>query len=224
MNALAKRLFARLTPLRLLFMIFGVFCCGTGIACFRMSAFGADPCTVMNLGVAALFHSTQGIVQPVTNCLILVIMLWRDKKMLGIGTVVNMLAVGIVADMWVYLLSGTVQALGAGMPLRVALFALGMLVSTFGVGTYLAADLGVAPYDSIAIILEKAFRGRFSFGFFRIVWDAFATFAGAVFCLVAGESVWSILGVGTLVIVCIFGPMVQFFRSKAENALQKRHA
>ena len=99
------------------------------------------------------------------------------------------------------------------LPMRIGALIFGCLFAGLGVALYMAAGMGTAPYDSTAVVLEKITRGRLPFQYARVCTDATAVAVGIIFCLAAENSLWQIVGIGTICNACLNGPLIQFFRS-----------
>lgn len=145
------------------------------------------------------------------------IVLFTVRHCIGLGTIVNMVGVGYVADFLCWLLTEQLS-LTVTMPLRIVFLALGTLLCSFGCALYMVADLGIAPYDSVAFIITKYTREKVSFRVARVMSDVCVMVVGVAFCLMAKNSLWEIIGIGTVVNALCNGPLIQFFRGKIENA------
>lgn len=77
--------------------------------------------------------------------------------------------------------------------------------------------MGIAPYDSVAFIVTKYTREKVSFRMARVLSDLIVMGIGVGFCLMAKNSVWEIVGLGTVVNACCNGPLIQFFRGRIEK-------
>jgi len=195
--------------MRTIFVVLANMILGLGIALLRLSGFGTDPFTCMNLGVSSLLGMNYGTYQMILN-IVLFIPVWiLDRKSFGIGALVNMLALGYFVEGFVFLfgLGGiTIEGLAGNYPAMILLLAAGVLVVCFGIALYLFCDLGSAPYDRISIIVEKYSNGKIKFKWARVVLDIFSTAAG----LLTG----SVVGIGTVIIAFFTGPIVSFFRDR----------
>lgn len=69
-------------------------------------------------------------------------------------------------------------------------------MASMGVALYMTADMGVAPYDAVAIIIEKATKGKIPFHIARVSSDITVVMIGVLFCIIGKNSVWSIVGIG----------------------------
>ena len=106
------------------------------------------------------------------------------------------------------------------MPLRIFLLALGTLFASLGCACYMSAEMGIAPYDSVAFIVTKYTKDKVSFRMARVLSDLIVIVIGITFCLLAKNSLWEIVGLGTIVNACCNGPLIQFFREKFEKLLK----
>ena len=65
--------------------------------------------------------------------------------------------VGYIADFICYVANDVVQ-IQMNLPLRILALLLAQLMASMGVALYMVADMGIAPYDSVAII-NACFNG-----------------------------------------------------------------
>lgn len=207
------------TPARILMMLAGILLIGMCVASYRMSGFGVDPFSCMNLGVSGFVGMSFGTWQLIVNALLLVIVWFTVRSCIGLGTIVNMVFVGYTADFlcWAFL---DQIGLTVTMPLRIFLLAVGTLFASLGCACYMAAEMGIAPYDSVAFIVTKYTKDKVSFRAARVLSDLIVIVIGITFCLLAKNNIWEIVGLGTIVNACCNGPLIQFFRGKFEKLLK----
>lgn len=203
--------FRRLTPARVRRMCLGVLFIGVAVACYRLSLFGVDAFTCMNLGVSGFFHVGFGTWQLLVNLCILVVVFFLGRENIGLGTVVNMVFVGYVADLLCWL-ALEVIGLHVGLPGRIVFLAVGSLFAALGCALYMAAELGVSPYDSVAILLEKQTKGKLPFRTARVLSDVTCVVIGVAFCLLGKNELREIVGLGTILNALFNGPLIQFFK------------
>ncbi len=211
-----KDLFGR----RCVMMLTGILFIGICVGSFRLSAFGVDAFSCMNLGISGLLHMTFGTWQLIMNALILVVVFFTVRHCIGAGTIVNMISVGYMAD-FICWISQDVLAVDMTLPLRIFALLLGSLSAGLGVAFYMAADMGIAPYDSVALIIEKGTRGRIRFQYARVLSDVTVVVVGVISCLLSGGDLWLIIGVGTICNALFNGPLIQFFRVHVAEPLMK---
>ncbi len=202
-----KKLFAK----RCAMMLVGILFIGICVGSFRLSAFGVDAFTCMNLGISGFLHMTFGTWQLIMNAAILVVVFFTVRHCIGAGTIVNMVGVGYMADFicWVF---QDVLAVDMTLPLRILALLIGSLFAGMGVAFYMAADMGIAPYDSVALIIEKSTKGKIKFQYARVLSDITVVIVGVVFCLLSGGDLWLIIGIGTICNALFNGPLIQFFK------------
>lgn len=211
-----KELFGR----RCVMMLTGILFIGICVGSFRLSAFGVDAFSCMNLGISGLLHMTFGTWQLIMNAFILVVVFFTARHCIGAGTIVNMISVGYMADFicWIY---QDVLAVHMTLPLRVFALLLGSLSAGLGVAFYMAADMGIAPYDSVALIIEKGTKGQIRFQYARMLSDITVVVIGVISCLLSGGDLWLIIGIGTVCNALFNGPLIQFFRVHVAEPLMK---
>lgn len=207
------------SPKRILLMLVGVLLIGMCVASYRMSGFGVDPFSCMNLGISGFLRMSFGTWQLILNAFLLVIVWFTVRHCIGLGTVMNMVFVGYTADFLCWLFLEQI-GLNVTMPLRILLLLLGTLFASLGCACYMIAEMGIAPYDSVAFIITKYTHDRISFRFARVSSDLVVILVGILFCTMAHNSIWEIVGLGTIVNACCNGPLIQFFRDRIEAILQ----
>lgn len=143
------------------------------------------------------------------NGAILVLVFFTIRHCIGAGTIVNMVGVGYMADFICWLFQ---EALKVEMvlPLRIGALVIGCLFAGLGVSFYMVAEMGIAPYDSVALIIEKWTQGKIPFQYARVVSDVTVVIIGVVFCLLSGGELRLIIGIGTICNALFNGPLIQF--------------
>lgn len=135
---------------------------------------------------------------------------------IGAGTIINMVFVGYIADFICYVANDVVQ-IQMNLPLRILALLLAQLMASMGVALYMVADMGIAPYDSVAIIIEKLTHQKIPFHKARILSDVVVVIIGIIFATAFGAGIWSVVGIGTIINACFNGPLIQFFKTKLEK-------
>ena len=82
---------------RCIMMVTGILFIGICVGSYRLSAFGVDAFTCMNLGISGFLHMTFGTWQLIMNAAILVVVFFNARQCIGAGTIVNMVCVGYLA-------------------------------------------------------------------------------------------------------------------------------
>ena len=181
---------------------------GICVAAFKTVGFGTDPCSTFTLGVSRRTGISFGTCQLVFNLLLFIPVVCRDLSRIGIGTVANMLGVGYAADVCMGLMAAVTPPGGFSMAARVLLFVPSMAAFLVAAAFYVAADLGVAPYDAIPQ-LAAARTSRLSARSVRMLWD--------ISILSAGFLLGSTVGLTTLITGFCLGPAIAFVSSRVRG-------
>ena len=200
-------------------MLAGIFMIGMCVASYRISGFGVDAFSCMNLGVSGFLGMTFGTWQLIVNGVLLVVVWFTVRSCIRPGTIVNMVGVGYMADFICWLFQEALKV-EMTLPLRTAALIIGCVFAGLGVSFYMVAEMGIAPYDSVAFIITRYAGEKISFRAARVMSDLTAVSVGVIFCLIAGNRLWEIIGLGTIVNACVNGPLIQFFRGKFEKIIK----
>lgn len=190
-------------------MCMGVALIGISIGMLRVSGFGADPFSCMNLGISSHLPVSYGTFQLMLNTVLLVPVICLYRKGIGLGTIVNMVCVAYIADFTVWLMQCvdlTTETAAPVLWLRILLLLSGFCVLCLGVALYMECGLGVAPYDAMGPIIEECSKGKIKFRWARVITD--------LFCFIVGCVSGAVVGVATVVTAFFTGPLVGFFREK----------
>lgn len=206
---------------RFLMMFTGILFISICVGCYRLSGFGVDAFTCMNLGISGFLSMMFGTWQLIMNVVILIAVFFTVRKCIGVGTVVNMVCVGYGAD-FICWMAQDVFEIEMTLLLQISALVMGSLFAGLGVALYMEADMGIAPYDSVALIIEKVSGKKIPFQYARVISDVTCVVIGIAFCLAAGDDLWMIVGIGTVINACFNGPLIQFFRVHAAHPLLYR--
>lgn len=168
---------------RLFRLLFGLVLFGLGVAVMVMSDLGLSPWEVLHQGISEQTGVPIGTVGIITG--LFVLLLWIPlRERIGLGTVLNVILIGLVIDMTLFLYDY------GGEPLWVRTLMMFAGVGLIGLGTafYIGAGLGPGPRDGLMTGLAR--RG-YPIGPVRIGLE--------VAVLVVGWLLGGTVGVGTLV-------------------------
>ena len=203
---------------RTVMMLVGILFISICVGCYRLSGFGVDAFTCMNLGISGFIGMTFGTWQLIMNILILIVVFFTVRKCIGAGTIVNMVCVGYGADFICWMVQDVLR-IDMTLPLRIGALVLGSLFASLGVAFYMVAEMGIAPYDSVALIIEKITKNRVKFQYARVLSDVTCVVIGVLFCLASHGDLLMIVGIGTVINACFNGPLIQFFRTHVTEPL-----
>ena len=179
---------------------------GFAVVLMRLSLFGNDPFSCMNLGYAGVSGLSYGTCVIIFNLALIIPVALLDRSYLRFGTLINMFMLGIIADFWYALLGPLAIFAEHSLPLRGLLLASGVVLTCLSCSLYMSSRLGMGPYDAIGWILSERSGGRVPFRVVRILIDACA--------VTIGFACGSIVGLGTLALACGTGPLIEFFNQK----------
>lgn len=186
--------------LRAVRLAIGLVLFGVGLSLVILGDFGLPPWDIFHQGMAEQTWLTIGTAMILVGVVLLVILLFL-KEPLGIGTVANVLAIGLVVDVSLEL---------GGNPsnevVRIICTFLGPIVVAIGSGFYIGARLGPGPRDGLMTALDR--RGV-------AIWKARTLIEGAA--LACGLAMGGTIGWGTVWFVVSIGPAVQFFLGKLDT-------
>ncbi len=187
---------------RLLLVILAVITMGFSLSWLVQISFGTDPCTSLNMAVAAKIGTSLGHCQAVFNtALFLFVIIW-GKEYIGFGTIANMFLVGYSVDFFSWIWSMIIPVgMFDSMIIRIMVLIPALAIFIFAVAVYIDVELGTAPYDAIPFIIYKH-QSKFSFRLLRCIYDF-------VFIIVA----WIVgaeIGVVTLIMGFTLGPVITY--------------
>ena len=196
---------------RIILCIVGTVLCGISVGFFKYAAFGVDPFTSLVSGLDKVSPIEYGMIYIILNCALLLVSLIFDRHMIGLGTIVNLLFVGYLAQYSQLFLTDLLSA--DNLPARIVCLIIGIVGLCFSAGLYMPADLGVSTYDAIAIIMENKWHiGKFKYN--RIATDFVCVIIGSILYIISGEplvSLTAIVSIGTIITAFFMGPLVDFF-------------
>ena len=192
------------------FSVIGIVLISLGITICNIGEVGADPFTAMNMGIAEALGLPFGTFQLFMNLAILAVVFMLDSSQLGIGTLINMVAVGYLIELFTWALSPLPLIgglLGGAIHLVV-----GTLVFTLGVSLYMKTRMGVSPIDAIAPIAAK-YTGL-PFAACRVIQDLLVM---GIALFIGGP-----VGVFTIVSAFCIGPLIAMWHKVASLPMYER--
>ena len=190
---------------RILWAIIGNVIIGMSIGILRLSNLGVDPLSFMNTGFSDFLNKDFGTVITVTNFILIMIVFLGHRKSIGLGTVINMLTVGYSAD-FSYMILKFLD--NDKFLVNFIILIIGINIMSIGVGIYLEANLGASAYDAMPYVVNNVLKKDFSYKYTRIVLD--------VICIVVGLLFGEQIGIGTIFLGFLSGPLIVFYREKSK--------
>lgn len=181
--------------LRYLIMVGAFAVMSYGLAAMIRAGIGTPPWDVLHLGLSVQMDLTYGrVVQGIG--LIMIVLSWILGVRPHIGTVLNMIFIGLFVDLYMYFgLTFQPQHLA----LQLAQMAIGTMIFAYGTAVYILINRGTGPRDSFMLALSRL--SGLKMGLVRTIIEVAATISGY---LLGGP-----LGFGTILFAFSVGPLME---------------
>jgi uncharacterized membrane protein YczE len=187
-------------------LVIGLLLYGFTMALMVQAGLGLDPWDVFHEGLTHHVPLSFGQVVIVVGAIVL--FLWIPlKQRPGIGTVLNVLLIGLAADAGIALIAAPDELWA-----RIALLLIGVVGNGVAGALYIGARLGPGPRDGLWVALVE--RTGFSV---RVVRTGIE-----ITVLVTGFLLGGTVGIGTVLYALAIGPLVQFFLERLGDAVHAR--
>ena len=193
---------------RLIMCISGVFLSGVAAGIFGFTAFGMDPFQVFAHGLWGLTSLSYGTFYVILNGILLAFMFFFNRRMIGLGTIINLFLLGYVVE-YTDLILGRVFP-SPSVLLRIVLMIFALVLSSLAASLYFVAEMGVSAYDWIALTISD--KKRWAFRVVRIATD--------FICVLTGGLLGATVGIGTVLTAFCMGPIIQFFNENVSMPLR----
>lgn len=175
-------------------LLLGLVLFGFGLGMVVLGGYGLPGWDVFHQGLAERTPLTIGTAVIVIGVVLLIVMLVLHEP-IGVGTLANVVVIGLVLDATLWLIDAPVNTAA-----RVLLTLTGPIVVAIGSGYYIGVRLGPGPRDGLMTALDRRgvtlWKARFGI-------EAVALSSGV---LLGGTAGW-----GTVWFLVSIGPAVQFF-------------
>ncbi|HEY6628118.1 MAG TPA: hypothetical protein VI193_03965 [Acidimicrobiia bacterium] len=181
-------------PRRLVQLAIGLTMFGFGIGLMLESGLGVPPWDVLHQGLTVRFGLTVGIWSIIVSGFVLLLWIPLGER-IGVGTVANVIIIGIMIDAASAMIPGPATTLIAWVMLLGGVVLIGIAS-----GLYIGVHLGPGPRDGLMTGLAK--RG-YSIRMTRTVIE--------IVVLAIGWALGGTFGWGTVIFALLVGPLVHFF-------------
>jgi uncharacterized membrane protein YczE len=173
-------------------LLFGLLLFGWGVTLMVVADLGLSPWEVFHQGISVRTGIPLGTVGIITG--IMVLLMWIPlSERIGIGTILNVILIGVVIDVTLLVLPVSVSSMG----IRWMLLLGGVTLIAVGTGFYIGAGLGPGPRDGLMTGLGR-----------KGLPIGVARFGIEISVLGIGYLLGGTVGVGTVVFAIAIGPMV----------------
>lgn len=195
----------------LIVLLCGLIIAHLGVTLFLLSELGTDTFTVFIQGLSRVFNLTVGTVHVIVLCVLMVLMFATTKGYVKPGTVICAFCGGPIIDFFTWALGTAING-SSHMIIRIVSMVSGCIILAAGMSIVINSNAGTGPNDLIAIILTDKLK-KIEFRWVRIACD--------LFYVVLGYFLGGTVGAGTVVAVCLTGPVVQFWLPRTRKIVCK---
>ncbi len=166
---------------------------------------GISPWDVLHYGLYTQFGLTVGSWSIIVGIFIVSVSCAARKTWPKIGTILNMVFIGIFIDFFLFILPDP-------GPLWMDFLTLmaGLLIAGYGVGLYVAAKLGAGPRDTLMLLLTEKTG-------WKVQWVRIGL---EILVLILGYLLGGPVGIGTVIASVLLGSIVGFSLPQSERLLE----
>lgn len=200
---------ADLIYIRISVFLIGLVIFSLGIAMtINVQYLGLNPWDILNVGLYDQFGLSIGSWNIIIGLILVAVALILDRSYVKIGTLVNVIVIGSLVDLFLYLDFLPKAAHGIS---DYFLMLVGIVIMAVGGGVYNAASLGSGPRDGF--ILSISDKTGFSIGKVRIVLESLV--------LIIGYFIGGPLFIFSIIFTFILSPIFQFVYLRAITMLNQ---
>ena len=191
----------------ILLALIGVSLCGIGVGFANCASLGLDSIGIFYDGIRNILgfgHEMLGIASFIVSGVLIVFLFFAARKYVSLGTLIYIIAYGSFITVGSLIYNAFVFE--DTLPVRIIFSIIGYLLLYFGLGIYIAIDIGVDSFTGIVLYLTDL--THFEMKYVKIVFDVILIIIGAVL----GGS----LGAATFITMIVAGPIIQFLSKRIQ--------
>ena len=205
---------------KLLVMLLGIFFMGFFLSFLLDVAWGTDPFSYQNANISFRLRNafgsfwSFGTFQLILNMVMLLLVIILDWKLIGLGTLANMVFIGYISDffrncVWHKYFPMQIYSDPSLLWAKILVFVLALFFFVIAASVYMNADMGLSPYDALSFIISHRLK-KIPFSVTRIAYDMTAVVIGLLACIGSGMSKKEILSplIGSVALALSLGPMI----------------
>lgn len=181
--------------IRILRLIWGLILYAIGIVITINANIGYAPWDTFHIGLTKITGLSIGTISILVGIIIGIIVILLGEK-LGLGTILNMVLIGVFIDL---LLATKLIPVNHNFMLGLAMVVVGLFIIAFGSYYYISSGFGAGPRDSLMVSLNR--RTGLSIGVCRGTIELLAVFVG--------WRLGGMIGVGTILSAFMIGFCIQ---------------
>lgn len=187
--------------------VFASVLCGTGCGFMNFASLGMDAVGSLYDGIRTAFNlslDSIGTVSMGISIVLIIFLFIVKRKYVSIGTVIYLFVYGIFANLSTSLLEkGFTES---PVYIHAVIGVLGILILTFGLGIYIAVDIGVDPFTGVILLITDVTHKKLQY--VKIVMD--------IVTIIAGILLGARIGALTVISVLTEGPLIAFFTKQVQ--------
>jgi uncharacterized protein len=193
------------TVKRGLFYLVGLLILSFGITMTILAGLGAGAWDALNVGLSLMTPFTVGNWVILVGIFLIILNAILSKRKPEILSLITIVILGFFIDFWLLFIFPNVFI--TGVVLQYLVLTIGIVMMALGIATYLQAKFAVIPIDRFMFVLQDLFGVRLMV----------AKTIGEVSALIAAFAAGGPIGVGTILVTFLIGPLIQFFFPKLER-------
>jgi uncharacterized membrane protein YczE len=185
--------------IRYIGVLFGLVFMSIGASFFITANIGSEAITVFIQGIMFQTNSNYALAIVLAN-LIPVTLLFAIKRndLLNLGSFAVIL-IGPLIDFW---LESGLFITPNSIVNQILFLTIGILLTGFGLSIYIHANVGMSPFEALVVAISQKFK-NVRFFIIKILFD--------MIFLLAGFSLGGVVGIGTVISVLAFGPVINSY-------------
>ena len=191
----------------ILLTAFAAILCGTGCGLMNYASLGMDAVGTLYDGIRTAFNlslDSIGTVSMGISIILVIFLFFVKRKYVSTGTVIYFLFYGVFANLSTAALQKFISS--DSIYLKAGTGILGVLILSFGLGIYIAVDIGVDPFTGIVLLITETTHKKLES--VKIVLD--------IITIITGILLGARIGALTVIATLTEGPLIAFFTKKVK--------
>ncbi|SDM70296.1 YczE/YyaS/YitT family protein [Sediminibacillus halophilus] len=192
---------------RWIFFLAGLIVLSFGISLTITADLGVGAWDAVNVGLSNVTDLTVGNWVMIIGIVLIGVNALLTRERPDFFAIVTILVIGMMIDFWLLIVMEAWNL--DGLAIQSITLVGGILVLAFGVSLYLQPKLSLNPVDGLMVAIQK--RWKLPLLAAKTITEGLA--------LVAALLIGGPVGIGTIVILLLIGPAIQFFEPQAKRLL-----
>ncbi|GAA0501405.1 YitT family protein [Salinibacillus aidingensis] len=192
--------------IRVFCYVIGLLILSLGISLTIKADLGVGAWDALHVGLSKHFF-TVGTWVIITGSILIVVNAILLKQRPVLLSMLTAFVMGVGIDLWLFILPFEPGQIGS----KIVVFSIGLIVLAFGVSVYMQAKFAPAPIDHLMIAIHSRFHFKLSV----------SKTIGEVLALLLALLVRGPIGIGTIFVTFLVGPIIQVFYPKIEALVER---